>query len=46
MLGFNEPNMEGGRFEVVTRNSGRRGLGEPCEADLAVLSWLSLGMSG
>jgi hypothetical protein len=38
--------MDGGRFEVVTRSSGRRGLGEPCEADLAVLSWLPLGMSG
>ena len=46
MLGFNEPNMEGGRFEVVTRNSGRRGLGEPCEVDLAVASWLPRGMSG
>jgi hypothetical protein len=36
--------MEGGRFEVVTRNSGRRGLGEPCEAELALDS--CRGMSG
>ena len=31
---------------MVTRNSGRRGLGEGCGADLAVLSWLPRGMSG
>ena len=31
---------------MVTRNSGRRGLGEPCEAVLAVLSLLPRGMSG
>lgn len=46
LLGFSEPNIDGGRFEVVTRNSGRRGLGEPCEVDFAVFSWLPRGMSG
>lgn len=38
--------MDGGRFEVVTRNSGRRGLGEPCDADLAVAALLARGTSG
>jgi hypothetical protein len=46
MLGFKDPNIDGGRFDVVTRSSGRRGLGEPFETDFAVLSLPPRGMSG
>ena len=31
---------------MVTLNSGRRGLGEACDAGFTVFSWLPRGMSG